>query len=62
MVVAYYVTTRTWWMYHDLADHRTTARPARPLASLWWWRVFRWWERGVTGPVPHTFRQAVGQA
>jgi len=57
IVLAYYVTTRVWWVYHSLANNTSLRTMGRNnfLGKLWWWRIFTFWERKVPGPVPEKY-------
>jgi len=57
VLLAYYVSSRLWWIYHTLA-HNDTLKKAGPhnhLANLCWWRVFRFFETKTSGPLPNRF-------
>ena len=43
VLLAYYVTTRLWWVYHTLADnqHLKLDTQQNRLTNLAWWRIFR---------------------
>uniref|UniRef100_A0A1B6E5A4 Sphingomyelin synthase-like domain-containing protein n=1 Tax=Clastoptera arizonana TaxID=38151 RepID=A0A1B6E5A4_9HEMI len=54
VVIAYYVTTRVFWMYHTMANNAIlkNAAPNNFLSRMWWFRLFRYFEGNVGGPVP----------
>lgn len=54
VIIAYYVTTRVFWIYHTLANHAhlKNATPNNCLSRLWWFGLFRYFEGNVGGPVP----------
>merc|ERR1719481_1853020 len=57
VLLAYYVTSRIWWVYHTLA-HNTelkTDGEHNLLTNLCWWRVFRFFETKTSGPLPNRF-------
>jgi len=57
VLLAYYVSSRLWWVYHTLA-HNDTLKKAGPhnlLANLCWWPVFRFFETKTSGPLPNRF-------
>ena len=43
VIVAYYVTTRLWWIYHTLAHNQQLNAKGNHnmLDNLCWWHVFR---------------------
>jgi shingomyelin synthase len=57
VLLGYWVTTRTWAMYHTMAN--TSSLKVRSkhntLQTLWWWRVFILLEGEVPGPVPQEY-------
>jgi len=57
VVLAYYITTRLWWVYHSVANNKAVRAMGRHnfLGKLWWWRIFTFWERKVPGPVPEKY-------
>ncbi|XP_076361951.1 phosphatidylcholine:ceramide cholinephosphotransferase 1-like [Tachypleus tridentatus] len=54
VVLAYFVTSRVFWIYHTLANNHflKTAGPTNYFAQLWWFHIFSYFERNVTGIVP----------
>merc|ERR1719225_522602 len=57
VLLAYYVSSRLWWVYHTLA-HNDTLKKAGPhnlLANLCWWPVFRFFETKTSGPLPNRY-------
>jgi len=58
VILAYFVTTRTWTTYHTVAGH-TALRLATPInhfARLWWFEPVRWMEANVKpGALPHEY-------
>jgi len=57
VLLAYYVSSRLWWVYHTLAhnDSLKKAGPHNLLANLCWWPVFRFFETKTSGPLPNRF-------
>ncbi|XP_049951092.1 phosphatidylcholine:ceramide cholinephosphotransferase 2-like isoform X1 [Schistocerca serialis cubense] len=57
VIIAYYVTTTLFWMYHTLANNANLKQngPNNFLARLWWFPVFRYFEKNVGGPVPRQY-------
>ena len=60
-VIAYWITTRVWWMFHTLVNNATmkdaefdTSSAIRNnyLTRAWWWRMFRYFERSVPPNLP----------
>jgi len=57
VVLAYFVTTRLWFMQHSvimnlqLQQHTATNH----LNRVWWWRLLVWFEKNVRHPVPNQF-------
>jgi len=57
VLLAYYVTTRIWWVYHTLA-HNTelkTDGEHNLLSNECWWYAFRWFEGRTNGPLPRQY-------
>jgi len=57
VILAYFVTTRIWWIYHTLA-HNTSLRTRGDhnlIANECWWYAFRWFEGKTSGPLPRKF-------
>ena len=53
-VIAYYITTRLWWLYHSLATNPKLTAPDNKynyFANIWWYPIFTYFERGVGGRV-----------
>ena len=57
VLLAYYVSTRVWWVYHTLAHNDTLKRrgPHNLLTHLWWWTAFRFFETKTSGPLPNQY-------
>ncbi|XP_012271183.1 phosphatidylcholine:ceramide cholinephosphotransferase 2 isoform X2 [Orussus abietinus] len=57
VLIAYYVTTRLWYIYHTLANnsHLKQYGPNNFLARLWWFPLFRYFEKNVGGTVPQHY-------
>ncbi|XP_063290197.1 phosphatidylcholine:ceramide cholinephosphotransferase 1 [Pelobates fuscus] len=58
VVVAYYITSRTFWSYHTMANHQVLkeASPANLLSRVWWFKAFQYFEKNVNGAVPRTYQ------
>jgi len=57
VVLAYWFSTRLWSHYHTLANNdglRTTG-DHNHLATVWWWRMFLYFEGNVGGQLPREF-------
>lgn len=57
VLLAYYVSSRLWWIYHTLAHNEClkTRGPHNLLSNLCWWHVFRFFEGKTSGPIPHKY-------
>jgi len=59
VVIAYWITTRLWWMYHTLANHevlKSAENSENYLNKIWWWYIFNYFE----GRVPHRLPREYG--
>ncbi|XP_034245360.1 phosphatidylcholine:ceramide cholinephosphotransferase 2-like isoform X2 [Thrips palmi] len=54
ILIAYFVTTRTFWIYHTLANNSSLKKPGPHnfLARAWWFPIFRYFEGNVGVKVP----------
>ncbi|XP_022918083.1 phosphatidylcholine:ceramide cholinephosphotransferase 2-like isoform X3 [Onthophagus taurus] len=54
VVIAYYITTRIFWIYHTLANNTSLKQhsPNNYLGRSWWFTFFLYFERNVNHPVP----------
>ena len=46
-VIAYWATTRIWWMYHTLAKSeylKSSNNEENDLKGMWWWHIFHFFE------------------
>ncbi|XP_075216755.1 phosphatidylcholine:ceramide cholinephosphotransferase 2-like isoform X2 [Lycorma delicatula] len=57
VLIAYYVTTHTFWIYHTLANHTHLKQPSTNncLSRIWWFRFFRYFEGNVGAPIPRQY-------
>jgi len=57
VLLAYYVSTRVWWVYHTLAHNDALKKrgPHNLLTRLWWWTAFRFFETKTSGALPNQF-------
>ena len=46
ILLAYYVTTRVFYIYHSLAHNQSlrVASPTNYLSRVWWWYLFKYFE------------------
>jgi len=56
-LIAYYITTRMWYIYHTMAHNNTLKSRGRHnfLDGMWWWLIFRFFERNIAAPLPHRY-------
>jgi len=66
-LIAYWITTRVWWMYHHMAynegikaelrnsSERSSGSDSNYLKRAWWWHIFCYFERNVPHNLPHKF-------
>jgi shingomyelin synthase len=58
VVIAYWITTRLWWMYHTLANNPGLVDGSNKhnyLSNVWWWYIFRYFEIKVGRPLPKRY-------
>ncbi|XP_069031657.1 phosphatidylcholine:ceramide cholinephosphotransferase 2-like isoform X2 [Embiotoca jacksoni] len=56
VVIGYFVTTRTFWWYHTMANtHALRRAPNNFLSRTWWNPIFNFLERNVQTTVPIVF-------
>ncbi|XP_057335598.1 phosphatidylcholine:ceramide cholinephosphotransferase 2-like isoform X2 [Microplitis mediator] len=57
VIIAYWVTTRLWYIYHTLANNAQLKQygPNNFLARLWWFPLFRYFEKNVGATVPRQY-------
>ncbi|XP_051173374.1 phosphatidylcholine:ceramide cholinephosphotransferase 2-like [Leptopilina boulardi] len=57
VLIAYYVTTRLWYIYHTLANNINLKQhgPNNSLSRLWWFPLFKYFEKNIGGPVPRQY-------
>jgi len=58
VILAYWITTRLWYLYHSMAcnSQLKQASPTNYFTRIWWWTMMRWFEENTkTGPVPNGF-------
>jgi len=57
-VIAYWATTRIWWMYHTLAKSeylKSSNNEDNDLKGMWWWHIFHFFEGRVPAHLPREF-------
>eukprot|EP00092_Neocalanus_flemingeri_P033396 GFUD01036312.1.p1 GENE.GFUD01036312.1~~GFUD01036312.1.p1 ORF type:complete len:468 (+),score=135.91 GFUD01036312.1:459-1862(+) len=57
VLLAYYVTSRIWWIYHTLAHNQQLKYRGEHnfLDNMCWWHVFRFFETKIQGPLPRRY-------
>jgi shingomyelin synthase len=59
VLIAYWITTRVWWIYHTMANNPQfmigEARKNNYLLNIWWMYIFQYFEGRVGRPVPKGF-------
>ncbi|BES87702.1 Phosphatidylcholine ceramide cholinephosphotransferase [Nesidiocoris tenuis] len=57
VLIAYYVTTRVFYIYHTLANHKKLKQATADnlLSRVLWFRLFLYFEGNVGGPVPRQY-------
>lgn len=57
VLVAYWASSRLWWVYHTLAHNENlkSRGPHNLLSNMIWWHVFRFFENKVSGPLPQKY-------
>lgn len=57
VVIAYYVSTRVFWIYHTVANNASlkNASPNNFLSRIWWFPLFSYFEKNVYGVVPRQY-------
>ncbi|XP_023719587.1 phosphatidylcholine:ceramide cholinephosphotransferase 2 isoform X2 [Cryptotermes secundus] len=57
VIIAYYVTTTLFWIYHTLANNANLKQngPNNFLSRMWWFPLFWYFEKNVGGPVPRQY-------
>lgn len=57
VLIAYYVTTRIWWIYHTMANNTFLKQrgPSNFFVRLWWYRTFLYFESNVGSVLPRRY-------
>ncbi|XP_023332692.1 phosphatidylcholine:ceramide cholinephosphotransferase 1 isoform X2 [Eurytemora carolleeae] len=64
VLIAYILTTRIWWGYHTIVNSETLKKITKEnsLSKLWWFRLLRYLEANVPGPIPSRYSFPLPQA
>merc|ERR1719288_120324 len=69
VIIAYWVTTRIWWIFHTLANNANLKEvdgfgenPNNFLKKLWWWYIFRYFECNVPVNLPRKYGLPIPRA
>jgi shingomyelin synthase len=53
IIIAYYATTRIFWVYHTFANTELKQKCTNNyLSRVWWFPVFQYFEKNVGAPIP----------
>lgn len=53
IIIAYYATTRVFWMYHTFANTKLKEKcTSNCLSRVWWFPIFQYFEKNVKAPIP----------
>ena len=58
VLIAYWMTTRLWWIYHTLANNPSLVlgdNKYNYMSQFWWFCVFKYFEGNVGRPIPKGF-------
>merc|ERR1712038_413516 len=57
VILAYFVTTRLWWIYHAMAtsNHFKKRSDENFLSQAWWFWIFHYFEKNVPCHLPRRF-------
>ena len=58
VLIAYWMTTRLWWIYHTLANNPTLVLKDNKynyMSQFWWFCIFKHFEGKVGRPIPKGF-------
>jgi len=58
VVIAYWITTRLWWMYHTMTKHdllKSRENSDNHLNKIWWWYIFLYFEGRVPSKLPREY-------
>ncbi|XP_047737044.1 phosphatidylcholine:ceramide cholinephosphotransferase 1 isoform X2 [Hyalella azteca] len=56
-IIAYFITTRLWYIYHTMANNPNLKEsgPHNHLSRIWWFPIFQYFEGNVGGTVPRQY-------
>ena len=59
VLIAYWITTRVWWLYHTMVNNTNLKgdidNSSNYLNRRWWWYIFRYFEKNVPVNLPRRF-------
>merc|ERR1719220_2608497 len=59
VLIAYWITTRIWWMYHTMCNNGPLLKDSRNnrnyFRKIWWWYIFYHFERNVPIALPREY-------
>ena len=58
VLIAYWITTRLWWIYHTIANNPSLIVKENKynyLSQFWWFCIFKYFEGKVGRPIPKGF-------
>merc|ERR1711962_1672075 len=57
VLIAYWVTSRLWWVYHTVAHtpHLRVQGEHNFVSNMWWWHPLRYFEREIPTPLPRVY-------
>jgi shingomyelin synthase len=58
VIIAYWITTRLWWMYHTMTKHdllKSRENDENHLNKIWWWYIFLYFEGRVPIKLPREY-------
>lgn len=58
VIIAYFATTRIFWIYHTLANNSILKNEESTnfLSNVWWFSLFLYFERNVNGVLPNQYQ------
>lgn len=59
VIIAYWITTRLWWIYHTMCNNGGLLKDSRNkrnyLKKMWWWKLFQYFETNIPVTVPRQY-------
>ena len=57
VILAYFVTTRLWWIYHAMATSNINKKRSDEnfLSQAWWFWIFHYFEKNVPSHLPRRY-------